>query len=554
MNFRTVIIILILLSLSFIASAQTSSEKISTASISGRVMSGDKPLPNVLLLLNEQNSVTPRSAIGVKTDENGNYKFTNVKAGRYSIIPKAIAYVMPNVQQYAQAISIIIGADEVIENQDFQLKPGGVITGKVVDAEGRPVINQKMILKIITPNFKEPVPYQAPNLYQHDTTDDRGIYRIFGLPKGKYYVSIGQDPKLGASYSGASEKSYPLTYFPSVPSEDKAETVEISEGSEAKNIDITVGKPSKIFQAKGRIIDEVSGQPIVGVQLSYSSVIQRGDREDASNWTSRTERTNTKGEFIISGLAPSTYAITMMQEEGFEYFADTVKFEINENDVDKIEIKAHPGASIRGIVVVEGEKNPSVLAQFKELRINYFVENNSIRMSSRPPQINPDGTFHLRGLRPGKATLNITVFNAYRDFVLLRSEKDGVALPKSFEVTEKAQITGIRLIVGYAAGTISGQVNFVGGTLPPNAKVNVQARPHNPEQLKNFGAGSAPVSANGRFVIDHLLPGEYEVVVVPPYIPNQQTRYKPVKQQVTVKNNVEATVTLIFDLSEEGER
>lgn len=554
MNIRTAISTLILLSLPYIVSAQTVPEKISTASISGRVTVGDKPLPNVLLVLNDQTSTIPRSVIGTKTDEDGNYKFSNVKAGRYSIIPKAIAHVMSNVHQYAQAISIIIGAGEIIENQDFQLKPGGVITGKIVDAEERPVISQKIILKIITANSKETVPYQAPNLYQHNTTDDRGIYRIFGLPPGKYYVAIGEDPKLGTSYSGASEKIYPLTYYPGALTEDKAETIEISEGTEAKNIDITVGKPGKFFQAKGRIFDAASGQPMVGVQLYYGAVVREGTREDVGNWTSRSERTNNKGEFSISGLAPSTYAISMMQEEGFEYFADTVKFDITEKDVDKIEIKAHSGASIRGIVVMDGEKNPAALTQFKSLRINYSVENNSIRLGNRAPQINPDGTFHLRGLRPRKATLNITVYNAYRDFVLLRCEKDGVVLPRSFEVADKAQITGLRLTVGYAAGKISGQVNFTGGTLPPRISVNVQARPLNPEQLKNFGAGGAPISANGRFVIDHLLPGEYEVVVVPPYIPNQQTRYKPVKQQVTVTNNAEATVTLNFDLSEEGGR
>ena len=116
----------------------------------------------------------------------GNYKFTNLKAGRYFISPKALAYVLPNVNQYSQAISIIIGTDEVIEKQDFQLRPGGVITGKIVDAEGRPVIGQKINLKIKTANPKESRPYQAQNLYQHNITDDRGIYRIFGLPAGKY--------------------------------------------------------------------------------------------------------------------------------------------------------------------------------------------------------------------------------------------------------------------------------------------------------------------------------------------------------------------------------
>ena len=130
--------------------------------------------------------------------------------------------------------------------------------------------------------------------------------------------------------------------------------------------------------------------------------------------------------------------------------------------------------------------------------------------------------------------------------------KSGIVLPNSFEVMEKAQITGIRLVVGYAAGNISGQINVTGGTLPPNTFLTVHARPLNLSQTNNYGARGGQVSANGRFVIDRLLPGEYEVVINPPYVPNQQSRYKPVKQKVTVANNVETTVSLTFDLSAEG--
>ena len=71
MNFRTAISILILLSFSQITSAQAVSEKISNTSISGRVTVGDKPLPNVLITLNEQTSTLPRTAVGTKTDEDG---------------------------------------------------------------------------------------------------------------------------------------------------------------------------------------------------------------------------------------------------------------------------------------------------------------------------------------------------------------------------------------------------------------------------------------------------------------------------------------------------
>ncbi len=553
MKLRTAISMLILFSLTQIVFAQTAAEKISTASISGRVTVGDKPLPNVLITLNEQYSRLPREGLGTRTDEDGNYKITGVTAGRYFISARALTYVMPNGNQYSQGISVIIGANEIIDKQDFQLKPGGVIAGKILDAEGRPAIGQKITLRVKAPNSQQSVPFQNNINYQALITDDRGIYRIFGLPPGKYFVTIGIDPQRGADFIGSNIKAYPLTYYPSVSSEDKAETVEVSEGSEAKDIDITVGKSSQLFQAKGRIIDANSGQPLVGVQLMGGPLVKEGNRERVANWTSRSERTNTNGEFTLSGLVPSTYAVTMLQEEGFEYFADATTFEVIASNLENVQLNARPGASISGILVLEGEKNPAIQAQLKNLRINYSTENNLNQIGSGPPRVNADGTFQLRGLKPGKGRLNISVYAAYPDFIVLRCEKDGIVLPASFEVMEKAKITGVRLVVGYAAGSISGQVTITGGTLPPNAFLNLHARPLNPA-LTDTGFKGAQVSANGRFVIDKLLPGEYEVVLNPPYVQNQQIRAKPVKQKVMVANNIEATVTLTLDLSEGGQQ
>lgn len=551
MKLCTVISILILFGLTQVAFAQTAAEKISTASISGRVTVGDKPVPNALVALNDQNFAYAREGIGAKTDEDGNYKFTNVKAGRYYISVRALAYVLPNDNQNAPAVSIIIGADEIINNQDFQLKPGSVITGKIADAEGRPVIGQKINLSTKAPNVPGLRPLQNPNYAQSNLTDDRGIYRIFGLPAGKYFVSIGVDPKQGGNYSGPNNKLYPLIFYPGVSSDEKAEIVEIAEGGEAKNIDITVGKASQLFQAKGRIVDAVSGQPMVAVRVFYGNLVKEGNRDRITNWTTKGEITNAQGEFSISGLAPSMYGITMRQEEGYEYFAEITNFEISASDVENLEIKAHSGASISGIVVLEGEKNPAVLAQLKTQRVRYSIENDFNRIGSPPPLINADGTFQLRGLKPGKARLYVSALNAPPDFVLLRAEKDGIVLPAVFEVTEKAKITGVRLVVGYAAGSISGQINLTGGTLPPNTFLNVYAQMLNAPPT-NGGARGAQISANGKFVIDNLLPGEYEINVNPPYVQNQTNRLKSVKQKVTVKNNMEATVTINFDLTPEG--
>jgi hypothetical protein len=70
-------------------------------------------------------------------------------------------------------------------------------------------------------------------------TDDRGIYRLYGLPAGRYLISAG---------SGGGPGEMPMriggvsitkrTYYPDSTEESQAKAIEVTPGSEAKDIDI----------------------------------------------------------------------------------------------------------------------------------------------------------------------------------------------------------------------------------------------------------------------------------------------------------------------------
>src|SRR5260370_27421726 len=67
---------------------------------------------------------------------------------------------------------------------------GAFIAGRVSDAEGRSVI----VLPNAISGSDSKTPFQQaagndPYMFQ---TDDRGIYRVYGIPFGKYIVSAGQ--------------------------------------------------------------------------------------------------------------------------------------------------------------------------------------------------------------------------------------------------------------------------------------------------------------------------------------------------------------------------
>src|SRR5881227_3730949 len=75
--------------LSATALAQTV-QKQGTGVVTGRVTSGDKGMANVSVQLFQQERAPDRSAVAkATTDYQGNYKMTNVPAGRYTIIAVA---------------------------------------------------------------------------------------------------------------------------------------------------------------------------------------------------------------------------------------------------------------------------------------------------------------------------------------------------------------------------------------------------------------------------------------------------------------------------------
>src|SRR6185295_17825805 len=96
------------------------------------------------------------------------------------------------------------------------------------------------------------------------STDDRGVYRLFGVPPGKYIVGVGVDTNHNARMN-AGTTYYQLTYHPDATEEAKATVIEVSAGSEASGVDIVLGRAAKGFSVSGRIIDAASGKPVSGM-------------------------------------------------------------------------------------------------------------------------------------------------------------------------------------------------------------------------------------------------------------------------------------------------
>jgi Carboxypeptidase regulatory-like domain len=573
-----------------IADAQTSQSdnRPRMASISGRVTISGKAAVNAKIVITEvkdgsglANQAFPIASQGlnagesyvVLTDAEGRYRLTNLPEGRYETQAILRGYVKENRSPRKLLLeSFSLNEGESRENVDFTLVRGGVITGRVTDADGRPLIAKPISLQVVDEQERKT---DAPGLQEMADmfrTDDRGVYRIYGLRAGRYLVSAGGDSNSAINLSTGAGGEYPRTWYPDATDEDRAKIIEVDAGSEVTGIDIKLGDAKRSYEATGRVVDDETGNPIA----SYGVICVKLKGFDENAITANPAfggfggktRTDEQGNFRLVGLAPGQYLLSLGDYESFltggggDHYSDGAKLEIQSSDVAGVEIRAKRSATISGVAVVE-DADPSAKQALSQMRIrasllppNGLNENEiASAMSPAFSQIGSDGGFFLKGVRPGKVILEVLELAESR-FKVLRIERGGAQVSDGIVVTGREDITGVRIILGKGSGVIRGQVNVTGGALPKGFQVDVTA------DRVGDGVSAAlheyrSVDNKGQFVIEGLLPGEWVLRLIPspgsePNSPNGVWP-APVIERVILAKGQEAQVTMTLDLSKKDQ-
>jgi hypothetical protein len=230
---------------------------------------GDKPAPGVLVVANLLASPQTLVAQAV-SDAEGKYRLNGLVPTGLAIGVYAPTYVVPTNPMSTQGRMVLLSADEVVEGVDFKLTRGGVITGRITDAESKPVMKERVNIALVDEKG-EPLrmPPRVSNPFMF-STDDRGIYRVYGLAAGKYKISVGDNGNVANLRSGY----YAKTFYPGTAEAAKAAIVELTDGGEAKNIDITLPPRSQTYTASGRFIDADTGQPLANITYSFGALQQ----------------------------------------------------------------------------------------------------------------------------------------------------------------------------------------------------------------------------------------------------------------------------------------
>ncbi|MEW6125495.1 MAG: carboxypeptidase regulatory-like domain-containing protein [Acidobacteriota bacterium] len=248
-------IVIIIFSTILIANAQRprktptkpAAEKAAPKNVVGRALTGrvidesGRPVDDAMVLaapagvMSQQKRPVNAGMRTATTGEDGRFAFDELNTGSYALKVYAPGYVVaPGVTQENGKPKYFHIGDEAT----LRLIKGGVITGMVTTLYGEPLIGvqvRAMKIKEVDGRASRSAPVDEMTIGRSWKTDDRGVYRIYGLEPGIYVVAAGGKGVLSFSL-GAYDADSP-TYYPT-GTRDTATPITLQSGQEIGGINI----------------------------------------------------------------------------------------------------------------------------------------------------------------------------------------------------------------------------------------------------------------------------------------------------------------------------
>ena len=412
---------------------------VGTATLSGRVVHDGtgRPIRRATVTLRSVDSGIRLTAV---TGDGGEFAFSALPADRYflsTVKPGFIAsnYGAKRPQRPGTAVALSDG--EQRQGLTLRLPAGGVITGTIRDRNGDPTIGARV--SALRWGFAFDTGERALGAVRTATTDDWGVYRLFGLPADDYVVvaaanavSIRRDEirettaaevdwatrqieaqsRLSAPPGGTSPPpgpavDYAPVFYPSGFSSERAARVVVKPGEERSGIDITLDLiPTATIS--GMVVSPDGSLP-PGLQVSIIANETVPGVAFAGFNIARVDRT---GHFESAGLSPGTYTITVRAAPAGRrggpvpqaplYGLATAT--VNGEDVDTT-IQLRPAVTLSGRLFFDEGTTPRP-TDLTNVRINLNpVATGGPAVGISAVSAEPDGSFALPGIVPGRYRL-----------------------------------------------------------------------------------------------------------------------------------------------------
>ncbi len=477
--------------------------------IQGRVIAedGGSPLARATLSLRSRAASPydpPRTA---RTDSRGEYTFRDLEAGQYILRATRHGYIPRNYGQktsYSLRIdhvgtALTVGPGQVLENIDIRLIRGGVVEGRVVDQDKEPV--ERVAVRLTVFRSLGGKDRLLPS--GHDETDDRGYFRIFGVPPGDYYLRVSPRPLFGDSRRPM--RSFAPTYYPGVLSVEEAATIKMTAGEEAGGFNITVIEGSS-YSVSGRVLTP-EGTPAHSVWI----VSMKQSGKEFPTGMGPNTNTDLQGHFKVSGLLPGGYRLYARSGSGEDQQLATADVEVVDQDLSGLTLMLAKGADITGRIVVEGEAS-AVDWRRIFLDLSPSKDNpNRLSFGGIRASVEKDLTFRIANHPEGSHHLMVMLPPGNHYVSSIRLEGQDIA-DRPIELKRNDRLEGVEIHIASDGAQLSGGVAQAEGQEVAEG-TTVLAFAADP-QRRNFPSRftkTTQTDQSGQFSLEGLAPGKYLV-------------------------------------------
>ncbi len=494
-----------------------------TGAITGRVVNDrGEPMAGASVMVRAVGSFNMSRT--TTADAEGNFRFTGLEPALYYVSSFSPAYVLEPAPPDSLSTYYRIG-----DSIKLELVKGGVLTGTVTNSAGEPIVGIRVRALRIRDAEGRPPRLGAFGVGDRPT-DDRGIYRMYGLLPGTYLVLAG---------GGGTQQSVQLnpfetevaTYAPS-SNRDTATEYNVRSGEET-TADI------RYRNEPGRTI---SGTVRVSAQSSASVMLFSNDGNLMPVSTAY-QVPGARG-FALTAVGDGEYSLYAQEIPGGMpsgpvipdlSLSEVKRVTVKGADVTGIELTPRALSVLSGVVVLEPSKAPECQEKRKPLFSEMIIELQRnekdsdaapayLRVPANPPSVDQKGAFSMRNVLPARYRLNPRFYARYW---YLQSITTGASAPAKTAtaktdiaanwITARAgeQVSNITITLAGGAASIRGKVAVAeGATVPAGAVVYlVPAEPNKADDvLRYFVTG---VSSDGAFTLNNLPPGRYWSLLQP---------------------------------------
>jgi len=410
-----------------------------------------------------------------RTSRTGTFVFLSIAPGLYTIVAQREGFLPTAFGQRrptGQGTPVEVTAESRLF-AELRMPRMGAITGRALDENGVGIPG----VPVLAYRARLPLRSVASAL-----SDDRGVYRIAGLPPGKYWIRSG-------AHTFDDGTGLLPTFGPGGREIHDARVHEVRADAEAIEANVEP-EPGALFRLSGKITCDRPDVPYVTVTLS-------------SETGRRSMQSLCNASYTFEGLAPAAYEVFAVYSD--DSGSGFVELQLDrDSQLGNVQLMSAPQVEFE----VRNAANGSVV----KTPVSVFGRRDDLSGSDAPRQIAtpraplPAGHWELNAIAPSGQYVQSIAGNNRDPQRPWRNEHP----PEWFEVfIPQRGVSRVQITVSDQAGQIGGSVT-VGGNAAPGAPVFLWPVA---ETARRSLAGPRQAIADtaGKYQFDSLPPGDYRL-------------------------------------------